>query len=203
MQPYTSWDEFQWENEIKRHEHNIAALFQELVYCLDLPVVYGDLSIIPGEQPPATVSSAQNNALRQWMMDHEDEEENDEAAPQDEFRHPICFSCVDSLDNLAVLWNKLAVENFSGENFHKAMGVTCAFGKLLARVADFTEPAKNCETPLLITLGKRAVAELEELVDFIKEYQPVIPADYFINRLALIRDQLIDKLQELRKISAE
>jgi hypothetical protein len=199
MKSYASWNEFQWENEIKRHEYNAAALFQDLVYCLDLPIAYSDLNIIPGEQPPATVSSTQNDALKQWMLDHENDEEQSEVTQQDEYRHPVCFSCVDSLDHLAVMWNQFAVENFSGEAFHKAMGVTCAFGKLLARVADFTEPSKACENSLLITLGKRAVAELEELVDYLHEYH----AEYFISRLSLLRDQLTDRLQELRNSTAE
>ena len=83
-----------------------------------------------------------------------------------------------------------------------------AFAKLLARTADFTEPGKFNTPALLTSLGKRAIADLEDLVagltDFYSEISPESYAgvNYFISRLALIRDQLVEKLAEVRN-SAE
>ena len=32
-----TWNEFQWEQELRRHESRIARFFQDLVFCIDLP----------------------------------------------------------------------------------------------------------------------------------------------------------------------
>ncbi len=213
MKHFSHWDEFQWENEIRRHENNVACFFQDLVYCLDLPV--GDVQFDPLSDPQNglqndPVSTGQINALKQWMSDHDefDDDENEDEAGQlsdAEPRRPVCFSSVDALDALAVQWNQFAAGITEEDIFTFVLGINCAFAKLLARTADFTEPGEDCTVPLLITLGKRAVNDLEDLVDRLKECKNIFPEydifDYLINRLALIRDQLVDRLNILRKES--
>lgn len=208
MKHYSHWDEFQWENEIRRHENNVADFFHDLVYCLDLPI--GEMPAeLPetAETPSDPVTASRNAALRQWMSDHE-AEENDEQEQDYEPRHPVCFSCVDALDDLSAKWNQFCVQNYHNENFLPALGISCAFAKLLARTADFTEPGKFNTPALLTSLGKRAIADLEDLVagltNFQSEFFPESYAgvSYFISRLALIRDQLVEKLAEVRN-SAE
>lgn len=207
MRHFSQWDEYQWENEIRRHESDVACFFQDLVYCLDLPV--GDVLQYPSAQPPAEMPSDpvninRMNALRQWMSEHE-EDDGENGADQStdcEPRHPVCFSCVDAIDAMAVQWNQFAVGIESKDIYTFALGINCAFAKLLARTADFTEPNSDCTIALLVTLGKRAINDLEELVDRLKECSALLPENqifsYFIERLALVRDQLIEKLNLLR-----
>ena len=72
------WNEFQWEEEIRRDEQRISGYFRELAGCLDLPdeeeLIYGQLAakneLVP--QPESTES------LRDYFSgSDEDEEEYD------------------------------------------------------------------------------------------------------------------------------
>lgn len=202
MKRFSHWDEFQWENEIRQHEELVADYFQDLVYCLDLPAGTMPVAVSGSVAPSDPVTAKQTDALKKWMTDHE-ENDADDTQTEYEPRHPVCFSCVDSLDQLAVIWNQFAVTHYSGEHFAFVLGITCGFAKLLARVADFTEPSKESSYPLLLSLGKRSLCDLEDLVSRLNEYSQNIPEnskeiDFFCLRLALLRDQLINKICEIR-----
>ena len=54
--PDENWNEFQWENEIRRDERRISCYFRELPACLDLPgeeemraLAEGALRVLRGE----------------------------------------------------------------------------------------------------------------------------------------------------------
>jgi hypothetical protein len=202
MNELPHWSESQWKNDIRQHEDEVALFFQDLVYCLDLPM--DDLpASFPNtaDSPSDVVASVKNDALRQWMLDHEEESEEESDADY-EPRHPLCFSCVDSLDQLAVEWNIFAAKFSNRKHSSLLLGISCAFAKLLARCADFTEPTKQCTPQLLSTLGKLAVHDLEELAARLNEFASELPkhapsSAYFLRRLALVREQLIEKLRDL------
>lgn len=204
MNNWQQWNESQWKNEIRQHEEEVASFFQDLVYCLDLPMDELPPELPdPVETPSDAVAAGKNAALRQWIRDHEEEDPEEEQDLDYEPRHPVCFSCVDSLDQLAVAWNTFSAGFASREERRFALGISCAFAKLLARTADFTEPAKFCSPQLLTTLGKMAIADLEDLVSRLDQCREMVNADdgqfsYFRSRLALVREQLIEKLKELR-----
>lgn len=204
MTDFPQWNEIQWKNEIRQHEESVASFFQDLVYCLDLP-----LDDLAGESPGTsgnpseTVTAGANAALKQWIRDHEEEDNEDAAETDYEPRHPVCFSCVDSIDQLAVTWNNFSASLGDKDAVQSALAISCAFAKLLARSADFTEPAKQCTPQLLTTLGKLAVHDLEELAARLDEFASELPehtglSAYFLRRLALVREQLIEKLNELK-----
>ena len=202
MNELPHWSESQWKNEIRQHEDEVALFFQDLVYCLDLPM--DDLpASFPNtaDSPSDVVASVKNDALRQWMLDHEEESE-EESDTDYEPRHPLCFSCVDSLDQLAVEWNIFSASLPQVEFFRTALGISCAFAKLLARSADFTEPAKYCTVQLLCTLGKLAVSDLDDLLCRLDDFEKSMPLQYidsfsyFRRRLAVAKEQLAAKLKE-------
>lgn len=198
------WSENQWKNEIRQHEAEVALFFQDLVYCLDLPM--DDIpAAFPNtaDTPSDPVTAVKNDALRQWMLDHEEDGE-EETETDYEPRHPLYFSCVDSLDQLAAEWNIVSAGFSRGELSGMALGISCAFAKLLARSADFTEPAKYCTAQLLSTLGKLALNDLDDLLSRLDDFglarngQTEIPLNYFRRRLALVKEQLTGKLDELK-----
>ena len=193
--------EHQWEKEIRQHEDEVALFFQGLVYSLDLPIDDLPDTFPNAADASAPVTAVKNDALQQWMLEHE-EDDGDESENDYEPRHPLCFSCVDSLDQLAVEWNIFSASLPQGEFFRTALGISCAFAKLLARSADFTEPAKYCTVQLLCTLGKLAFSDLDDLLcrldDFEKSMplQYIDPFNYFRRRLAVAKEQLAAKLKE-------
>lgn len=203
MPDYPLWNEKQWENEIRRHESSLAEFFRDLVYCLDLPVGDSPAGLQEAAGMPLDpVTSRSNEALQQWKNDHENEDDSDDAVEY-EPRRPVSFACVDALDQLAVEWNTLTMDFDDRQTFAAALGINGAFAKLLARTADFTEPDRDAPAALLITLGRRAMEDLEDLVSRLDDFanSSGIPREkcrYFRSRLALVREQLADHLRELR-----
>ncbi|MBE6356045.1 MAG: hypothetical protein E7058_02905 [Lentisphaerae bacterium] len=204
MTNYPAWNEKQWENEIRKHESSLAEFFRDLVYCLDLPI--GEMPSVlqnsTADAPLDPVTSRSKEALQQWVNDHESDDDIDSSLEY-EPRRPVCFACVDALDQLAAEWNAFISGITDHRIFVDALGINCAFAKLLARSADFTEPDRDVPIALLITLGKRSLTDLENLVSLINIFEKNSGIDqhnchYFCKRLALVRDQLIDKLSELQ-----
>lgn len=205
MNNLPQWSEQQWKNEIRQHEEQLALFFQDLVYCLDLPI--SDLpSELPGsvETPSDPVTAGKNAALQQWVREHE--EENDEIEPEEDYgpRHPVCFSSVDSLDQLAASWNIFSSDFKEDELSRYALGTSCAFAKLLARCADFMEPSKYCTTQLLITLGELALNDLDDVISRLESCRKLLDSrtesfTYFHQRLAVVREQITTRLHELRQ----
>lgn len=204
MTDYPHWNEKQWENEIRRHESSLAEFFRDLVYCLDLPVGESPAGLqSTPDMPLDPVTSRDNEAFQQWVNDHESEDDVDSSAEY-EPRRPVCFACVDALDQLAAEWNSVITRLNDHQTFVKALAINCAFAKLLARSADFSEPDRDVPETLLITLGKRALADLKELVSMLDSFEnaPGIKLEdcrYFRNRLALVREQLADRLRALQQ----
>ena len=192
-----TWNEFQWEQELRRHENRIAKFFRNLVYCIDLPAeeAYGDFQL--GAPVPAAPGK-ENPALQEWIRDHDDEDDDDQ--PE---RRPTCFAPVDAIDQLGVTWNIITATKLDPRLLACGMGINCAFAKLLARVADFTEPPKDSTTALRRTLGKRSLTDLKELSLMLEsiatEQTSLMPEISGIeSRLLIVREQLVDGLRELR-----
>ena len=192
-----NWNEFQWEQELRRHENRIARFYQDLVYCIDLPAEEANGDFQLGDEDPA--SAPPGSALQDWLRDHDDEEEEDNA-PE---RRPTCFAPVDAIDQLGVFWNLITATKLEPKLLPCGMGINCAFAKLLARVADFTEPAHDATLPLRLTLGKRSLTDLKELSVMLEsiaaEQKSLLPEISRIQaRLLIVREQLVDGLRELR-----
>ncbi|MCI5778347.1 MAG: hypothetical protein MR051_00765 [Lentisphaeria bacterium] len=197
-----TWDEFQWEQEIRRHESRVAKFFQGLVYCIDLPAEEACANFQPGapSDPVSARSGGGNPALQEWLRTHDDEEEDETAPPE---RRPVCLAPVDAVDQLCVKWNILAASQLRSDLTAHGMGVSCAMAKLLARVADFTEPGKDTAPALLLTLGKRSLADLKELSAMLEllsvRQKSLLPEVAAIqSRLLIVREQLTDRLKALR-----
>ena len=192
------WDEFQWERELRQYESRIARFYHGLVYCLDLPAEEADFPIgtaTPSDPVPASC----NPALLEWLKEHD---QDDEENPPPE-RHPSCFAPVDAIDRMCVEWNVIFASELPLKFLSFGMGINCAFAKLLARCADFTEPEKDCAPALLITLGKRSLLDLAELTFMLDEIGKVLPAlQQHTSRmkvnLLIVREQFLARLNEIR-----
>jgi len=203
MKHCSNWDEFQWERELRNHENRIARYFQGLVYCIDLPAEEACADFRFGSAAPSdpvSTCNVNNQALQEWLQEHDADEEDADNPPE---RHPTCFAPVDAVDQLAVTWNIICASRLHHDFRADGMGITCAFAQLLARVADFTEPGRDCTAPLLITLGKRSLTDLKELccrLELIGMEQPELRPDVaaICARLLLVREQLLTALNELR-----
>ena len=197
-----NWNEFQWEREIRRDERRISCYYRELPECLDLPgeeeMIFNSLL----SRPDLVPTGGAPDSLRSWRPDVE-EEEDDEPAFDDNSRRPGS-ELVIQLDHLAVEWNTLAVSRLRAGLELPGLGICCAFGKLLARTADFIDTIDPAERALRISLGKRALADLNDLVGALRQlgeqqHSMAAPLELFIELLSHAREQLLDLLDNARK----
>ena len=152
-----NWNEYQWAQEIRRDERRISCYFHELPYCLDLPgeedMIFENLF----SQVDLVPVNGKSDSLRSWESD-DDGEWEDSRPP-----HRLAVE----LDKLAVDWN--AVLALIPGGGLKGLGVSCLFGKLIARVSDFLDP-DLIDLPLKRSLGKHAVLDLNELAGVLKRF---------------------------------
>ena len=192
------WDEFRWEEEIRKDERRISGYFHELGACLDLPdeeqLIYDQLAgrndLVIAETP---------DSVRNIFSDEDDDADTDSHSP----RRSIESATVDELDMLAAEWNILTCTETFRKDQPLILGCSCAFAKLLARCADFLEPDADCTPFLLISTGKRTLRDLNETVQFLSraaQSHPELQEDVerFISRLGEIRERLISRLISLR-----
>jgi hypothetical protein len=197
----SGWNEFQWEQEIRRDEQRISCYFQELAGCLDLPgedeMIFNRLMSRPGLVP----ANADPAHWRMWdELDDEDDEDDDFGArhrfPGDEL--------VDQLDMLSSEWNVLFAFELRETLKADGLAVSCLFGKILSRISDFLETDEREKRGLKISLGKRALADIGELyraLEGIGRHQKSLrPKLASISEFLLqIRERVIDIAEHLRR----
>lgn len=190
---HRNWDEFRWEQEIRRDERRINCYFRTLPLCLDLP---GEEEMISstiaaqGDLLPETPDNS--NVIPPWsyLQLQEDDEERSTGDFQ-ECRRPGEY-IVESIDALASQWNLHCA--ITPPIQFAALPVGCAYAKLLARCADFLD-VDHKNTALKRCLGKRALCDLLELHNYLEHLSQSIPeerafADFQQKRLIGLREQL-------------
>lgn len=198
---HSNWNEFRWESEMRRDERRINRYFAHLESCIDLPgeedIIFGQIAE-RADLVPTGMAAANPDALRNrcYVSSSEDEEDG-EFTPS-----PAALSIVNLLDAMTCQWNQLAVEKLFPDFFPQALGVSCAYAKLLARTADFIH-TDNGESGLKRTLGKRVLADLNELADALSfvadhlETVKILAAEHREN-LAQIHDQMTFLLNRIK-----
>ncbi len=199
-----SWDEFQWEREIRRDEQRISCYFRELACCMDLPgeesIIFDNLAAQPGLVP----TNADPGHWRFWDdLDQEAEEERDDG-PETARRRKPGDELVEQIDKLACEWNVLFALDLRESMREEGLAVGCGFGKLLARMADFVETDETELPGLKISLGKRALSDLNDVVGMLlaiggmqRSLQPKLIL--LVEFLQQLRERIVDTLSRLRR----
>ncbi|MCQ2377848.1 MAG: hypothetical protein MJ016_01375 [Victivallaceae bacterium] len=163
---HRDWNEFQWEKAIRRDERRIARYFWELPGCLDLP---GEEDLI-FEQMRAETDlipvGCGADSIRNWC--YSDLDDDDDERDEDMRRRPGGEEC-DRVDRLAAEWNLEVCGAAKNPTLMPSLAVACGYAKLLARMIDFVESDPETEKPLMRTLGKRTLADLNELLILLDE----------------------------------
>ena len=199
---HQNWNEFQWEEEIRRDERRISGYFRELAACLDLPdeeeLIFGQLSAQTDLVPSADAAESLHN----WFTDSdENEDEQFDSAPA---HRGMETAVIEELDMLCSEWNILTAVTMPEGLAAKALGCNCCFAKLLARASDFLNPGSDCTEALQLSLGKRTLSDLNDMVkalDSIAAEHPFFRerTPFFIGRLGELRERIIEKLNSLRQ----
>lgn len=197
-----SWNEFQWEEEIRRDERRINCYFRELPACLDLPgeeeMIFSTLLSSPDLVP----TGGSPDSLRFCQHPDEEGEEEDSSDVPPRRRHGA--EIVEEIDRLATEWNVCCASLLRSDLDLYGLGIVCAYGKLLARTADFVDTEQESARGLKISLGKRALMDLNELVGALKhlgtlQHSLMPDLALAVELLGHVRERLIDFVEQLRK----
>lgn len=199
---HRNWDEFRWEQEIRRDERRINCYFRTLPQCLDLPGEEEMISnTIASQSDLMPEMPADSNVITPWSYLRFPEEEDDERGSGDlqEGRRPG-EHIVESIDALASRWNIHCA--ITPELHYAALPVGCAYAKLLARCADFLDVPDN-DAALKRCLGKRCLCDLLELHNYLEFLSQNTPAEknfteFQQKRLIGLREQISKMLAKYK-----
>lgn len=187
--PRDNFNEFQWEQEIRRDDRRINCYFRELLQCLDLPgeetLIFDKLAQIPDLVPKGESSAAD------WRSEFftEDEEDKDlvifDIDPKNTNHHLI-----EIIDSVCTEWNLVGAAA-DRTSVLQDLSVSCTLGKLMVRLIDFLNAE---ETALRTSLGKRALSELDDAISALRNCEKRLTIDYFIDELGIVRSKLVDTL---------
>jgi hypothetical protein len=204
---HKNWDEFKWEEEIRRDELRINRYFFELIPCMDLPgeeeMVIDQLA---SQSELVPIGVANFSAIGNWCYfasDEASEEEDEEEQRNISIRRQ--GDIINQLDNLATCWNMVAIRKLPKDLFSFGMGISCAYGKLLARTADFMDADSKLDRALKLTLGKRVLADINTLLTAMSSLMGKVEELYDIlntqkEELIQAREIIIDALSLLWKV---
>jgi hypothetical protein len=156
---HRNWDEFRWEQEIRRDERRINCFFRLLPSCLDLPGEEEMISnSIASQADLLPDPSIAQGSLPPWSYLAVGEINEPSPLPA-EGRRPGEY-IIESLDKLASQWNCHCA--MRPQIHYAALTICCAYAKLLARCADFFDTPEE-DAALRKCLGKRTLNDLQEL----------------------------------------
>lgn len=200
-----NWNEFDWEREIRRDELRISRYFQALSHCLDLPgedeIIYRGLMNQPELIPHNASFLPKANNI--YLEQEEDAMENEEISLA-ELLHKNGGELLRRIDRIAREWNIVFATEVRNTYMEDAIALTCQFGKLLGRVANFVEVDENHDPGLKISLAKRILADINALfaglAKMLSRQKTLQNSLLKLNGdLQQLRESTIDILSELRQ----
>ena len=197
-----NWDEYAWSQEIRKDEMRIAGYFRELPVYLDMPGEDNRIfeSIMSQKELLPTGVSDLRDMLQEEFDSAEEEEGDENKLPNCQFK----LSMSKQLARLSEQWALLTADKVGTEKSQYVLAVVCAFGKAISRLYNIEESEDDSENSALhIGLFKRLLADLNELVKLMEEFFDIldIPSQInkeFVDQIAEIRDQAIDRMNCLR-----
>ena len=199
---YDNWTEFQWENELRRDELRINRYFQELSTCVDLPdeeeTIFKDL-MAQKDLVPTGANSRQ--ALTDFYFRSEVFGEED--LQVQDLSRKNGYEQMQQIDKLAAAWTAYFSSGLPASLFQEGVGIICCFRKLLSRSCNFLEIEETEQPGLKISLGKRLLADLNELMGALRTINGLMPShsqrvEEIIEHLQHIRENIVDIELNLR-----
>lgn len=203
FQHHHNWSELQWAQELRRDERRISCYLHELVHCLDLPeentLIYDQLASTADLVPTAEAAAALHN----WFFSEDITGDGD----NDEFEEcdgtPPLPAPAGNAENLAVKWNIFCAAKVPATSILETLAISCAFARLFARISDFTAADEPAPEALLITLGKCALRDLNQLAGMLNRFSAAhsdlaAETGSFLTRTGEIREFILARLAVLQ-----
>ncbi|QSH41590.1 hypothetical protein P0136_07235 [Lentisphaerota bacterium ZTH] len=196
-----SWNEFEWECEIRRDEKRIHRYFQLLPSCLDMPDEENTIMNKIMSQPDLVPSSADWSGFAagpEFLF--EDDEDSFNTADIKRRKGADIFL---ELQKLAWEWNVCMVRDLRPSLQKDGLAVVCLFGNLLSRSADMIELDSDNLPNLKISLAKRILKKINKLLGKLNSLQRRQAAlrhklEAICVHLQNVREKVVDMLTEFR-----
>ena len=196
------WNEYNWEREIRRDEKRISRYFQELPLCMDLP---GEEDIIMKKlmaQPDLVPTNADWSG---FVFGESFFEDDDDLLIDGDWKQKKGADIFIQLEKIASEWNVIFASELRTANMKEGLAVICLMGKQLSRCADMLGIDSDDMRPLKISLAKRVLADINELVGALRDVKNKQPnleqkINGFIGHLQSIREKTIDIINELKNV---
>lgn len=196
-----SWNEFDWERELRMDESRIHYYFMELPHFIDLP---GEEEIILKQMKlnPELISMNDNWDEIGSSMFFEDFD--DDVFLSDDWVQKDSAKLYTQLSRLASQWNMAFASEIAPEFRAEAMHIICLYGRAMAQTSELLD-ANNEEMPgFIICVGKRLHAGINliigKLTEFIVRQQDMeAQIKSYINHLQSLREKLLDLVAATRE----
>lgn len=197
-----SWNEFDWEQELRKDDARVSTYVNELPRYIDLPdedaVIMRQIQRIPELVPQG--ADWQKLPLQSLF---DEIEFDDEYMSSDEWQKRDGADVYMLLGKLARQWAVAFAGSLRGEAVPKGMRILCVYGKLMARTADILDFDSDEYPALKIALCKRIVADVNTLIG---EFEDVLKAqpglqlkvDGQLSHLQHAREKMLDLITKYR-----
>ena len=197
---FDSWDEFDWERELRREEARIAAYIDELPGLLDLP---GESELLRKrlEKHPELVGESGFWADFDW--DDDDDDDDEPKTSMEEWKERDGASIYLDLAALATGASGVLASLPGKVNLGEGPFIICLYGRLMSWAMDLVDLGKNELPAFKIALCKRLVDGINQLLGAIAAVRAKIPSregelDAQLDKLRKIREVAVDLLNALR-----
>ena len=196
-----SWNEFQWEKEIRQDEKRIRHYFRILPSCMDLPDEEDSIISKLMANPDLVPSKADfNNTEHSLDVFFEGDEEHLDISDLKERRYSDIYL---KLHKLSLDWNIILVRDLRQSLRKSGLTTTCILNRLIARSIDIIELEETHLSQLKISLLKRILSGINDLLGQINSFarqQNTLKEklDIFSQQVHNIREKIINILHQTR-----
>lgn len=193
-----SWNEFDWENELRKDDARIAVYMDELPRYIDLPAE--DAVIMKHIQEKPGLVPADGDTFGSFPGNETEEEEIDFTGDWQKKDGADFFLAA---GRLARLWAQSFASDTSPDATRIGMKILCLYGKIMARSGDLIDMEEDDYVPLRIALVKRLLSDVNALMGEFFLLKDAVPsfeeiADFHYDNLLVFREKLLSLLKAYR-----
>lgn len=195
-----SWNEFDWEAELKKDDARVNAYMKELPRYIDLPAE-DDVIMKHIQEKPELVPFAGG---KDYDLENlfNSEEENQEELSEEWQRRPGAEFYI-GCSRLARLWAQSFILCGKSAGAIPSMRILCLYGKIMARSADIIDMEEGETPPLKIAILKRLLADVNLQMGELRSCSEILPqlenkCAFHTEQLMILREKILKMLGELR-----
>lgn len=200
-----SWNEFEWELELRKDDERVSEYMKELPRYIDLPaedaVIMKHIQSRPDLVPHGGVWSP----MSQGLFPDDAAQDEDSLFSSDDWQKHDGAELYIIFGRLARQWSLSFAAEIPKEAIPSGMRILCIYGKLMARSADMVDMEPGENNALKIAICKRLLSDVNMLIGEFGQMQDAgsegvlkLKTDLHISNLLIMRDKIMALLEKTR-----